>query len=111
MNSFCLYISFGFLALNFYFIKNRKLEFQYSFFWSAVSVILLVLSLNGKLLQHLADYAGIVYAPALLLLIGIILSYLMILYLMIVISDMKKKVKKLIQMNALLQDKVEERSM
>jgi hypothetical protein len=84
------------------------LEFKYSLFWSAVSIILLVLSLNGKLLQYLADYTGIVHAPALLFLVGIISSYLMIFYLMIVISDMKKKVRRLIQDNALLDDKVDE---
>lgn len=108
MNKFCLIISASFLVINLIFIKNRRLDFQYSFLWTAVSVMLMVLSFNGRLVQYLADCAGIVYAPAFLFLLGIIFSFLMIFYLMVVVSDMKKKMTKLIQENALLNDKLEE---
>jgi hypothetical protein len=91
------------------FIKKRRLEFEYGFLWAGISIVLIILSLNGRLIRYLAKCAGILYAPALLFLIGIIFCFIMIFYLMTVISDMKKKITRLIQDNALLNDKIQER--
>lgn len=108
VNKFCFSISLVFLIIDLIYIKKRRLEFQYSILWTTVSVSLILLSVNGKLVQYLAACTGILYAPALLFLVGIIFCFLMVFYLMIVISDMKKKITRLIQENAILNDKITE---
>lgn len=109
MNRFCFSVSVFFLILSLIFIRKRRMEFEYGLLWTGISIVLIILSLNGRLVQYLAKCAGILYAPALLFLIGIIFSFIMIFYLMTVISDMKKKITRLIQDNAILNDKIQER--
>jgi len=109
MNTFCLFISLTFLIMTILFIKKRRLEFGYSVLWTMVCIILIILSVNGELVNYLSNCLGIIYAPAFLFLIGIMFSFIMIFYLMIIISDLKKKITKLIQVNALLDNKINER--
>ena len=56
-----------------------------------------------------AKATGIMYAPAFLFLMGIAFSLIMIFYLMIVVSNIQKKLTKLIQENSILKDRIEER--
>ena len=109
MNIFCLFISLGFLMMTVLFIKKRKLEFGYSVLWTIVCILLIILSVNGNLVSYAASCFGIIYAPAFLFLVGIMLSFMMILYITIIISDLKKKITKLIQVNAILEYKINER--
>lgn len=109
MNTFCLFISITFLAINVTLIRKRRLEFEYSLLWIIVCTLLIIFSVDEKLVAFLANGLGIIYAPAFLFLVGIMFSLSMIFYIMIVISDMKRKITKLIQVNALLDYKINER--
>ncbi|MEW9096275.1 MAG: DUF2304 domain-containing protein [Clostridiaceae bacterium] len=109
MNIFCFMISLFFLVISIVFIRKRSLEFNWGLLWILVSLILMILSMNSRILEYLAKAIGIMYAPAFLFLIGIIFSLIMIFYLMIVISNMQRKLTKLIQENSILKDRVEER--
>jgi hypothetical protein len=109
MNLFCSMISLFFLAISIIFIRKRSLEFKSGFLWILVSLILMIFSINSTVLEYLAKATGIIYAPAFLFLMGIAFSLIMIFYLMIVVSNMQKKITKLIQENSILKDRIEER--
>lgn len=109
MNLFFFTISFLFLIVSIVFIRKRGLEFKCGLLWILVSLILMVFSMNPKIIEHLAEATGIMYAPAFLFFTGIIFSLIMIFYLMIVTSNMQKKLTKLIQENSILKDRIEER--
>lgn len=109
MNLFFFTISFIFLIVSIVFIRKRSLEFKCGLLWILVSLILMAFSMNPKTVEYLAEATGIMYAPAFLFFMGVIFSLIMIFYLMIVTSNMQKKLTKLIQENSILKDRIEER--
>ncbi|WP_027625716.1 DUF2304 domain-containing protein [Clostridium lundense] len=109
MNLFCFIISLVFLVISIIFIRKRSLEFKCGLLWILVSLILMIFSMNSTIVEYFAKVIGIVYAPAFLFLMGIIFSLIMIFYLMIVTSNMQKKLTKLVQENSMLKDRIEER--
>ncbi|WP_315116227.1 DUF2304 domain-containing protein [uncultured Clostridium sp.] len=108
MNLFCFMISLFFLVISIIFIRKRSLEFKWGLLWILVSLILMIFSMNSRIVEYLAKATGIMYAPSFLFFMGIVFSLIMIFYLMIVISNMQKKLTKLIQENSILKDRVEE---
>lgn len=70
---------------------------------------LIILSLNKNLLEYLSEFIGITYSPSLLFLVGILFSFLLIFYLMLVISDIQRKLTRVIQDNAILKNKLSEK--
>ncbi|MBU5591665.1 DUF2304 domain-containing protein [Clostridium sp. MSJ-4] len=109
MKLFCFMISLFFLVISIIFIRKRSLEFKSGLLWILVSLILMIFSVNSTIIESLAKVTGIMYPPAFLFLMGIIFSLVMIFYLMIVISNMQKKLTKLIQENSILKDRIEEK--
>lgn len=109
MNLFCFMISLFFLVISIIFIRKRSLEFKWGLLWILVSLILMIFSIDSRIVEYLAKATGIMYAPAFLFFMGIVFNLIMIFYLMIVISSMQKKLTKLIQENSILKDRVEER--
>ena len=106
---YCAILSSVFLVVTLYYVKKRKLEFQYCIFWITIDIILIVLSSNKNLVEDLAKLVGINYAPALLFVTGIVFSFLLIFYITIVISDMKRRIVNLTQELGILKSKVEEK--
>lgn len=96
-----------FLIVTIYALKKRKLEFQYSFLWLIISIILIILSLSKNIFESIAKFVGIVYAPSFLFLTGIVFALILIFYLMIVISDFKKRITRLTQEVGILKNKIE----
>lgn len=109
MNLFCFIISLFFLVISIIFIQKRKLEFKCGLLWILVSLILMTFSMNSRIVEYFAKATGIMYAPAFLFLTDIVFSLIMIFYLMIVTSNMQKKLTKLIQENSILKDRIGER--
>ncbi|WP_032122474.1 DUF2304 domain-containing protein [Clostridium amazonitimonense] len=109
MKLFCFMISLFFLVISIIFIRKRSFEFKSGLLWILVSLILMIFSVNSTIIESLAKVTGIMYPPAFLFLMGIIFSLVMIFYLMIVISNMQKKLTKLIQENSILKDRIEEK--
>lgn len=106
---YCTLLSLLFLAVTIYFVRKRKLEFQYCIFWIIISVTLIILSLNKNILEVLSNKVGIYYSPALLFVTGIIFSFLLIFHLTLVISDLNKRVVKLTQELAIIKNKLEDK--
>lgn len=95
MYSFIL--SLLFLLVTLYFVKSRAIDFKYSIFWSAISVLFIVLSLNKDLTEWIAGLVNIAYAPAFLFVTGIVFIFAILFYLTVVISKMQDKITVLIQ--------------
>ena len=105
---YCAILAVMFLIMTIYALKKRKLEFQYSFLWLIISIVLIILSLSKNIFESIAKFVGIVYAPAFLFLTGIVFALILIFYLMIVISDFKKRITRLTQEVGILKNKIEE---
>lgn len=98
-----------FLAVNIIFVKKRKIEIKYSMILVLGYIIFMILSSCRGLNKCFGDCTGVVYVSAFAFTAGIIISFLIILYLMTVISDINGKVTRLMQQNAILNDKINER--
>jgi hypothetical protein len=77
--------------------RRRVIKEQYCLLWLLFGVVMLVLSMNTGWLEHLASYARIVYAPSLLFLVGITLSFVLILHLTVVVSKLTERIVLLTQ--------------
>jgi hypothetical protein len=88
-------------------IRQRRLREEYSILWLLGSLILIVFSVWRSLLDIIADLVGVVYAPAILLLIGIFFGVVMFLHFTVVLSKQADRNKSLAQEVALLRDKIE----
>ena len=88
-------------------VKKNKLIEKYSILWMIFSVVVLVFAIVPEFTIELADFVGIVYAPALLFLAGILFLLFYVLYLTKVISKQEARIVKLTQEIAILKEKVE----
>jgi hypothetical protein len=86
--------------------KNRLLE-QYALLWIASAVLLLVVSIWRNLLEKLAGWAGIYYAPSALFLVALFCGMVIALHFSVVISQIKKQNHALAQEVALLRHEVD----
>ncbi|MFC0213143.1 DUF2304 domain-containing protein [Paenibacillus chartarius] len=99
---FCL----AFLFVTIELIRRRKLQEQYALLWLLLGCVMAGFSLFPDLLQFISDTVRIAYAPSLLFLIGLLCSLALILHLTIVISKLHRRVTRLIQELALLQERI-----
>ncbi|BFH64989.1 MULTISPECIES: DUF2304 domain-containing protein [Paenibacillus] len=86
-------------------VRRRKLKEQYSLLWILMGVLLLLISMNVKLIEKLAAWLHIEYAPALLFLFGLLFCFVLILHLTLVITKLSKQVLRLTQEMAILKGK------
>lgn len=93
--SFLLSLLMLFLTL--YFIKKRMLEFKYSILWIITSLFMIVFSTHKELTDLLAAMVHISYPPAFLFVTALVFILVLIFYLTLVISDVQKKMTKVIQ--------------
>ncbi|EQB38135.1 MULTISPECIES: DUF2304 domain-containing protein [Virgibacillus] len=85
-------------------VRRGILETKDALIWLFLSVILGILSLSRGLLELIADWLGIVYAPSLLFLFGLLSTIIMIFDLTRRISKLNQKVIHLTQEFALLKE-------
>lgn len=77
-------------------VRNKKLHEKYSILWIILSVVIIILAWNHKLLDVISNALGIYYAPALLFLVVCAFLILYTLHLSIVVT---KQNKELIRLN------------
>jgi hypothetical protein len=95
--------SIGLLVLVLELVRRRRLSEEYSFIWILSSVALIILSLARGALDRLALRLGILYGPALLLLVLIFFVTIAALHFSLVISRQRRQIDQLIEDVALLE--------
>lgn len=88
-------------------IKKGKLKEKHALLWIGASLTILLLSIFRRLLDSIAHFIGIGYAPAALFLAAMGFGFLLFLYFSIVISDLTDKTKKLSQEIGILKQKIQ----
>lgn len=106
---YCSILSVIFLAIIIYFIKNKKLELQYCVFWIILVFTFFLLSINKNIVEYISQLVGIYYPPAFLFVTGIVLCLILIFYVMIIMSDLKKRIVKLTQEISILKNQLEKK--
>ncbi|GGI43181.1 hypothetical protein GCM10008018_00770 [Paenibacillus marchantiophytorum] len=99
---FCLV--FIFIAVEL--IRRQKLQEQYAILWLILGFVMALLSLFPSLLDQISYSLHIYYAPSLLFLLGLLFSLAFIMHLTLVISKLHRKLTRLIQEVALLQEQL-----
>jgi hypothetical protein len=89
------------------FIRRNLLKEKYAVLWISLSIVVTTLSFWKSLLDKLAQFVGVAYAPSLLFFVAFIFVLLILLHFSVVISIFHDKNKGLIQELAMLKDKVE----
>ncbi len=90
------------------FVRRGLLKEKYSVLWLASALAILVLALKKRLLDNIAGYLGISYAPSLLFLVAFLFVMLIILHFSVVISIFHDKNKALTQEITLLKNALKE---
>ena len=100
---------FVFLLFIIQLVRQRKLSERFALVWMIIPLLLIVFSSNRMLLERLALWAGIAYAPALMIPITFGLFILVSLYFSIKASKSEQQIKNLTQEIALLRLEMRER--
>lgn len=109
MNLFCFTTSLFCLILGIIFIRKRSLEFKSGLLWILLNSISMIFSMNSTIAEPFARAVGM-HAPEFLLIMDIVFSLIMIFHLMIIVSDIQRKLTRLIQENSILKSRIEEMS-
>jgi len=78
-------------------VRRRRLKEQYSLLWLFTSFIILILAVWRDLLEFLARFLRIAYAPSLLFIAGIAFSFALILHYSVIISRLSSQNTRLAQ--------------
>lgn len=87
-------------------VRRKKFREELSIIWFIVSIAIMASSVADKIIDPLAGMLGIGYPPALVFVWVIFFLLLALLYFSMVISDLKGKVKELIQKLALMEHEI-----
>jgi hypothetical protein len=99
----------GLLILVFDLVRRRRLLERYALVWMAVTVLLLVLSAWGGLLDRVADAIGISYPPSALFAAAFGFVIVLLLHFSVAVSRLTDQSKVLAQRVALLEQRVASR--
>ena len=83
-------------------VKKERIKEAYAIIWVVMGIAFLAVSIWPNLIGRLADFFGIFYAPAILMLILIVMLIFVSIQFSIVISKQSEKIKTLTQELALL---------
>ena len=86
-------------------VRRRKLREQYSLMWILLGFVIVLVSLNSGLLNKIATWLGIYYAPSLLFLIALLFCFAYMLHLTLVVSKLSDRVVRLTQELAIYQNR------
>lgn len=90
------------------FIRRGLLKEKYSVLWLACTIAISILAIRKQLLDTIAGYLGVAYAPSLLFLVAFIFVLLIMLHFSVVISLLHERNKTLAQELTLLKDAFKE---
>jgi hypothetical protein len=96
----------GLLVLVFDLVRRRRLLERYALVWMAVTVLLLVLSAWGGLLDRVADAIGITYPPSALFAAAFGFVIVLLLHFSVAVSRLTDQSKILAQRVALLEQRL-----
>jgi len=83
-------------------IRTRRLREEYGILWLLSGLVLIILSIDSHLLDEMASFLGISYAPSLLLLGAIFLGFLLAMHFSVSLSSLSEQNKILAQEVAIL---------
>lgn len=106
---FAFFVSFGLLFSILELIRERKLKERFALLWIFSAVVLIILSLWGRLLEILARIMGIYYAPAVLIPIIIFIAVVLFIYFSVIVSTQSEQLKILAQKIAILEQMIEDK--
>lgn len=89
------------------FLRRETLKEKYSLLWFAAILVVQAFLLPGRLLDHLAAWAGIYYPPSLLFFLALLFLFAILLHLSLVISRLHHQNQVLAQRLALLESRLE----
>lgn len=92
-----------FLGTILYLIRNGKLREQYAVLWIILTAVMMLLSLFPSLIDSMARWIGVSYAPSLLYLLGLISVLFILLHLTIAVSSLTARFVVLTQKIGLLE--------
>jgi hypothetical protein len=97
-------IIFSLLVMMFIFelIRRKKLREKYSLIWFGAGMVMILFSVWRDLLDRVAHWLGVGYAPALLFLVALFFGMVLMIHFSVVISELTEKNKTLAQDIALL---------
>lgn len=95
------------LGLVFQLVRRRRLRERYALLWFATAGALLLFSIWQNLIDILAGWFGVYYAPALLFLVFLVFMSLIALHLTVVVSSLEERTRRLTQDLALLREELE----
>ncbi|MFQ6092882.1 MAG: DUF2304 domain-containing protein [bacterium] len=89
-------------------IRRRRFREEYSILWLLSAIVLIIFSLWRNLLEMVAKWMGIDYAPAVLLPLIVFLGVAIFLHFSVVITKLSDQNKALAQELALLKERMKE---
>ncbi len=89
-------------------VRKGKLQEKYALTWFAIGIVVVVLGVFPVILDKIAKFTGVSYAPALLFVIAVGLLLIQNLYLFIFASQNEVRIKELLQEVAVLNKLVAE---
>lgn len=78
-------------------LKNKRIREEYSLLWFVMSLFLLYLSLDRFAIDRIGYFFGVAYPPSILTLMTTGFTFLLILHLTVVVSNLSEQNKELIQ--------------
>jgi hypothetical protein len=78
-------------------VRRRRLTEEYSFVWILASLALLGLSFSRPLIAMAAEWLGVYYPPAVLLLALLTLVFVALLYFTVVASRQRMQIERLVE--------------
>jgi len=85
------------LVIVFELVRRRRLTEEYSFVWILAAFAMLGLSFSRPLLNGAAQWLGIYYPPAILLLVLVPLVFGALLYFSVVVSRQREQIERLVE--------------
>lgn len=95
--------SLAFLLLTVQLIRKHKLREAYALGWLISAVLILLLSVFGRIVDVVADWFSVTYTPTLILVIGLLAALVTLLLQTVVLSNQANQIRDLAQYSAILE--------
>ncbi|OXS54094.1 hypothetical protein B1A99_28095 [Cohnella sp. CIP 111063] len=110
MNPDVYFVSFmigiGFTATVLHLIRVRKLREQYALLWLALGTLMIALSPFPSVIDRLAAFFNVVYAPSLLYLLAFVGVLFLLMHMSIALSSLTGRIIKLTQTLAMQEQRI-----
>jgi len=83
-------------------VRRRKLTEEYSFLWIVCALVLVTLSVRRDLLDASAQWLGVFYPPAVLVLLLIVTVFVASLCFSVILSRQRQQIERLVEETAIL---------